>query len=1576
MISKPRTALRVILMLALCLAFFSCTVFAASSFDYVLGDYDGGSGALLKVYPNDEDGTAEIAIIGVRSASPNSYDLVIPETITDGGNDYTVTYILADPNASNGCALTPDSIGALNSVTVPDTVTGIAGNLFRWNKTENGTMLDYLKISQSSVNLSLPDTESVLETIPGFISDYYDEDGCYYAGKTLVRVDPDFEGDVEVKEGTVSILASAFEGCTGIEKVTLPSSVEYLATRAFANSSVTEVNIPAGLTDHGEEIFSYTFYGCKDLKTVSFDEGCELYKIGFCAFLGCESLEGIDLSNVGGIEGLAFAGAFDGSAELNIRPEQLISSPGHFAAAGIKTLVFGENEDEDGSTIIYTESFRDCVDLTSVTLSSSVERLYAGAFEGCTSLEEDILAQEDCAVKNLDFRSLANTGMTEVTLPESLTSTSGAVFAYNPQLVTINIKTEELYATMFSLLNHMGDGGDSNYKTGTTTDSSSQYYCYQPEKNGHTFATTINIYCDNNILFREQPYLETVNFKYEVDTVGNLMFQFCPALSAVNFDYPEALETIGDYAFVFCPSLHSFPFEELTGLKSIGSKAFMLDSAFYTASAVAGFSDARKDYGLTGALDLSKCTSLETLGACCFYSQYHVTSVKLPASVTQLASNGSFLCHFLQMASLKSFEADCPASAMPAPLSNYLYCKPDNNYIYLDSPEYDGTFSVSVGNEVLETIIMPHAGNINAGPYFVTFTALKSVTLGETEQISTINFVNCVGLEEVHLPDATEIGSLAFFNTLNLKTVDAPKVETVGFQAFMGSGIEEISLPAAKTLGENVFMFCPELETVSLPSLETIEKNLSKDEEGNITADWGNKLFFHDYELKEIDLGEITEIPKYCFFNTGLEEIAIPAGVTVGDFAFSECPDLKTVVIEEGVTELGKFAFANCSKLEKVSLPSTLTTVNWAAFKIGYDSNTMASTSSEHLDIALPESLTLIEDDAFAGRQVDLLLQSEPEFEMVHPTDKQINMSTREDIVALKPVGEGSVIYYVDEGAKTCAENYRDQFTDEEGLPVKSCPEDLAMIIEGAPERVKAGEDLDLSEMIVTAAGIGLSEDEYELDYDKSDKTLGERDVNVTTLGTYAGRKDNTVKAMSIFAEEKSGEVFALLDDEALSSVFTVNVYDEYTVEFVPGEGAGEIEPQTVRNGDTAEEPEAPEREGFVFGGWFTDEACAEKYDFSAPVEGDLTLYAKWTEEGEEPAPLYTIKVSGGTADKDEAEEGETVTVTADSKSGYEFDKWTVVTGAAILESETSKETRFEMPAGDVELKAEFKKKSSSGSTGDSSPTYPIETAEAENGSAEVRSGASAGSKVTVTPKPDEGYETAGVTVKDGKGNEIKVTDNGDGTYSFIMPAGRVTVTPEFRQKTPGAHECPASTFSDVDLDAWYHESIDYAVLNGLMEGVGGGRFAPKATTTRAMIVTILWRLEGQPAAEGEMPFTDVPEGQWYSEPIKWAAETGVVEGYGNGLFGPTDHITREQFVTILWRYAQLKDKDVSVGEDTNILSYDDAFDISEWAMPAMQWAVGCGLMEGRSDTVLAPQGNASRVEAATFFMRFADMMK
>ena len=139
------------------------------------------------------------------------------------------------------------------------------------------------------------------------------------------------------------------------------------------------------------------------------------------------------------------------------------------------------------------------------------------------------------------------------------------------------------------------------------------------------------------------------------------------------------------------------------------------------------------------------------------------------------------------------------------------------------------------------------------------------------------------------------------------------------------------------------------------------------------------------------------------------------------------------------------------------------------------------------------------------------------------------------------------------------------------------------------------------------------------------------------------------------------------------------------------------------------------------------------------------------------------------------------------------------------------------------------------------------------------------------------------------------------------------------------------------------------------------------------MIVTMLWRLEGEPVVNAANPFDDVENGAWYTDAIIWAAENGIVEGYGNGKFGPNDDITREQLATMLWRYAKYKGYDVSVGEDTNVLSYDDYDQISKWAMPAIQWACGSGLIEGRTPSTIVPQGKANRAETAMIFMRFLE---
>ena len=185
---------------------------------------------------------------------------------------------------------------------------------------------------------------------------------------------------------------------------------------------------------------------------------------------------------------------------------------------------------------------------------------------------------------------------------------------------------------------------------------------------------------------------------------------------------------------------------------------------------------------------------------------------------------------------------------------------------------------------------------------------------------------------------------------------------------------------------------------------------------------------------------------------------------------------------------------------------------------------------------------------------------------------------------------------------------------------------------------------------------------------------------------------------------------------------------------------------------------------------------------------------------------------------------------------------------------------------------------------------------------------------------------------------------------------------------------CPLGAFGDLTAAAWYHDGVHYCLENGLMRGVSGGKFLPDGSTTRAQLVTILWRLEGSPETTGAVRFGDTADGAWYTEAVRWAAGCGVVKGYDNGCFGPNDAVTREQMAAILYRYAQHKGYDVSAGKDTNILSFSDAFAVSEYAIPAMQWACGSGLMTGAQrdgGMLLAPRDTTTRAQAATLIMRF-----
>ena len=265
-------------------------------------------------------------------------------------------------------------------------------------------------------------------------------------------------------------------------------------------------------------------------------------------------------------------------------------------------------------------------------------------------------------------------------------------------------------------------------------------------------------------------------------------------------------------------------------------------------------------------------------------------------------------------------------------------------------------------------------------------------------------------------------------------------------------------------------------------------------------------------------------------------------------------------------------------------------------------------------------------------------------------------------------------------------------------------------------------------------------------------------------------------------------------------------------------------------------------------------------------------------------------------------------------------------------------------------------------------PSYAITVEQPDHGTVTVTPNrATQGTTVTITATPDQGYQVNAVTVTDRFGDAVQVTENADGTYTFPMPNGQVTITATFVET-----EAPVGEpFLDVNEGDWFYDAVVYAYQNELMDGVGGNRFAPNSATTRAQLVTILYRLEGEPAVSGDLPFTDVEAGTWYTNAVGWAAQNGIVNGVGDDTFAPGNDLTREQLVTILYRYAESKGYDVSASAD--LAGYPDGEEIQAYAREAMAWAVAENIIQGMEDDTLKPAGNASRAQIATILMRFCE---
>ena len=319
---------------------------------------------------------------------------------------------------------------------------------------------------------------------------------------------------------------------------------------------------------------------------------------------------------------------------------------------------------------------------------------------------------------------------------------------------------------------------------------------------------------------------------------------------------------------------------------------------------------------------------------------------------------------------------------------------------------------------------------------------------------------------------------------------------------------------------------------------------------------------------------------------------------------------------------------------------------------------------------------------------------------------------------------------------------------------------------------------------------------------------------------------------------------------------------------------------------------------------------------------------------------------------------GSVVTVRAGSRSGYTFNGWTSGSNV-VFDDPNAEETTFTMPDGSVTVTANWSRDGGSSSSGrdDSDPRYAVGIPDkTENGSVSVSpKNASQGDRVTVTVKPDAGYELDSLKVFDKNGKELELTDKGDGKFTFIMPAGKVEVKATFTE------EVKISPFRDVSTDAYYYEAVKWAQKKGVTGGIGDGLFGPNQPCTRAQIVTFLWRAAGSPVVNYAMDLTDVPGDAYYAEAVRWALSQGITTGTADGKFSPNAPCTRAQSVTFLFRASKASADGAPAFSDVAADAY---------YAEAVKWATDNGITNGTTSSTFSPDSGCTRAQIVTFLWR------
>lgn len=1154
-----------------------------------------------------------------------------------------------------------------------------------------------------------------------------------------------------------------------------------------------------------------------------------------------------------------------------------------------------------------------------VTIPDSVTKISNSAFAGCTKITGVTIPEDVTTIGDAAFEGC--TGLTTVTLPAALTSLGDGVFQGCTGLTSLSVTSgNTAYSAQDGVL----------YNSDKTT-----LLLYPAEKQDTTFSIPASVTAIEDNAFSNNSHLQTVSAS-ALTSVGDGAFLNCTSLTDFT---AKSLDEVGAQAFSGCSNLETFTLTKATSLKTIEQSAFS-GCGRLTAAPLAGATSIGDSafQNCTALTSLSFCkTGNVSIGGSAFSGCTGLTALTIPASVTSIGAKAFDSCNNVGEI---IFEGKTPPTC--------------------------GDNMISVGNVYEFQIIVPEDSESS-----------YQTNLGNTlkDYVSSARkyplFVNGQQFTSKELSIACGSGTASFDVTTSTLTLTNATIENMGgnygYGGAINSGLENLTI---KLVGKNTIHAersdkrdsinsganC-DVKIVSgetggdMPTLTCDVIDMGRgawpytgsENAGNLTVD-GVELTVNDYVFVHHDIT----------FQNGAQ-VNVNAKVTANHNA--------TITVEGDATNVTVASISmgngtgfdpNNNKLELTS--GTLTISGGSTYAISFNP---ASTGSIAINGGTFE--TKNENGNATNLNTDKITVDNS-LEMTGSWGSgPVRITAKPDgkvavTVTADPVGAGTVTgggRYVPESDTTVTA------TASQGYYF------IGWYKAGQEEAVNTNTEYTFT---VPEDGITLTA-RFGVDYltkAEQAKTNFESAVN-----TDAFEWQTLVQAVDAY---KAAESFVQSPPSGVEDA--ANRFNNLTA-YYSSVQALDLSNQDLGSDDLKElylftgvtELNLSGNKGVTGLTALKDLTQLETLDISGTgvttadvlVSGDALSFPGLKTLTAQNLSLTSLsalaKAAGADGFNTDAVTkwdftGSTLTDTEDNKADVETIKTTLGEKFSPPTIQTTPDEP-EIPATPV---------NPGGVT-----TYAVTVEDAENGKV-TRSPARAGrgTTVTITTAPDDGYELDKLTVTDARGSELELTDKGNGKYTFRMPASKVTVEAVFTEILP-----EPLPFIDVDEDAWYADAVRYVYEHDLMAGYGGDLFGPNDELSRAQFCQIIYNMEGQPAVTGSSAFTDVADGAWYANVVTWAAENGIVVGYGGGLFGPEDNITREQFAAILYRYAQAKGYGTTASFDLS--AYGDVSDVSAWAISAMQWACGKDIIIGTSPTTLAPQGTATRAQAATMLQRFCE---